>query len=113
MNVLTYSNFELVLEELEADERGGEEGDVGTRHTLPKEAEISVQRTHAIRTSGSLEAALGLLVPLVHPVQGEPVEKRRVLIATAHAYELPLPILVGLLEDRKNGPPGDPIKADP
>ena len=51
--------------------------------------------------------------PLVHPVQGEPVEKRRVLIAAAHAHELPLRILVGLLEDRNNGPPDDPIKADP
>ena len=74
MNVLTYSNFELILEEFEADQGGGEEGDVGIRHTLPKEAEIYVQCAHAIRTSGSPEAALGLFVPLVYPVQGEAVE---------------------------------------
>jgi len=64
----------LVLEEFEADECGGEEGDVGVRHALPKETEISVQCAHAIRTSGSPEAALRLFAPLVYPVQGEAVE---------------------------------------
>ena len=90
----------MVLEELEADECGGEEGDVGICHTLPKEAEISVQSTHAIRTSWSPEAAFGLFVPLVYPIQGETVEQGSVLI-------------VGALEDREDRPPSNPVQANP
>ena len=74
MNVLTYSNFELVLVEFKADQGSGKEGDVGIRDPFPEKAEISVQRSHAVRTSGSPEAALGLFFPLVHLVQGEAVE---------------------------------------
>ena len=89
----------MVLEELEADECGGEEGDVGVRHTLPEETEISVQSAHAIRTSGSPEAAFGLFVPLVYPVQGETVEQGSVPVIGAYLDELAFPVFIGLLED--------------
>jgi len=39
---LTYVSFELVLKELEGNYGGGGEGDVGSGHTLPEEAEIFV-----------------------------------------------------------------------
>ena len=55
----------------------------------------------------------GLLLSLVHPVQGETVEEGGVLSVAAHAYELPFPVLIGLLEDGEDGPPSNPIKAYP
>ena len=103
----------MVLEELEADERGGEEGDVGICHALPKEAEVSVQGTHAIRTSWPPEAALGLFVPLVYPVQGETVEQRRVFVIGTHLDEFALLVFIGLLEDGEDRPPSNPIQAYP
>ena len=99
LNVLTYSNFVLVLEELEADKCGGEEGDVGVCHTLPEKTEISVQSAHAIRTSGSPEAAFGLFVPLVYPIQGETVEQGSVFVIGTHLDEFALAVFIGLLED--------------
>ena len=92
----------MVLEELEADKCGGEEGDVGVCHTLPEKAEISVQSAHAIRTSGSPEAAFGLFVPLVYPIQGETVEQRRVFFVGAYLDKFALPVFIGLLEDGKD-----------
>ena len=103
----------MVLEELEADKRGGEEGDVGVRHTLPKEAKVFVQGTHAVRTSGSPEAAFGLFVPLVYPVQGETVEQGSVLVIGAYLDKLAFPVFIGLLEDGEDGPPSNPIQAYP
>ena len=113
LDVLTYANFELVLVELEADECGGEEGDVGIRHTLPEEAEVSVQSTHAIRTSWPPEAAFGLFVPLVHPVQGETIEQGGILVVGAHLDKLAFPVFIGLLKDREDRPPSNPIQAYP
>ena len=99
----------MVLEELEADECGSEEGDVGVCHTLPEEAEIPVQGTHAIRAPWPPEAAFGLFVPLVYPVQGETVEQGSVLVVGAHLDKLALPVFVGLLEDREDRPPSNPV----
>jgi len=103
----------LVLEELEADECGGEEGDVGICDTLPEEAEISVQSAHAIRTSWSPEAAFGLFFPLVYPIQGETVEQGSVLVVGAHLDELALLVFIGLLEDGEDRPPNNPVQAYP
>ena len=103
----------MVLEEFEADERGGEEGDVSICHALPEEAEVSVQGTHAIRTSWPPEATLGLFVPLVYPIQGETVEQRSVLVIVAHLDEFAFPVFVGLLEDREDRPPSNPVQAYP
>ena len=101
----------MVLEEFEADERGGEEGDVGICHALPEEAEVSVQGTHAIRTSWPPEATLGLFVSLVYPIQGETVEQGSVLVVGAHLDELALLVFIGLLEDGEDRPPSNPIQA--
>ena len=78
---------------------------------LLEAAQVLVELPHLFWLPTLPEAQL--LLPFVHPIQGEPVEKGRVLIVAAYTHELPLPILIGLLEDRKNGPPGDPIEADP
>ena len=101
----------MILEELEADECGGEKGDVGICHTIPEEAEVFVQSAHAIRTSWPPEAAFGLFIPLVYPIQGETVEQRSVLVVGAHLDKLALPIFVGLLEDREDRPPSNPVQA--
>ena len=97
----------MVLEEFEADERGGEEGDVGICHALPEKAEVSVQGTHAIRTSWPPEATL------VYPIQGETIEQRGVLLVGAHLDEFTFPVFVGLLEDREDRPPSNPVQAYP
>jgi len=60
---------------------------------------VFVQLPHVVRTSWSPEVVLGILVPLVHPIQGEAVKQRRFLIVLTHLDEFPLPIFVGLLED--------------
>ena len=112
-SVRTYLKFQLVLKELEGNQGGGQECYVGIRHPLPEETKVSVQSSHAIRTSGPPEAALGLLFPLVHPVQGEAIKKGGVFIVCAHLDELPLPVFVRLLEDGKNGSPSNGIQADP
>ena len=63
--------------------------------------------------SGPPEAALGLFLPLVHLVQGEAIEKGGVLVVRTHLDELPLLVLVRLLEDSKDGPPSNRVQADP
>ena len=95
----------MIFEELEGDERCGEEGDIGVCHALPEEAQILVQSTHAVRTSWPPEASLGVFVSVVYPVQGKPVEHRGILIILAYLDKFALPILVGLLEDREDRPP--------
>ena len=75
VETLTYASLELILEELEGDERSSEESDVGVCHALPEEAQVFVQGTHAVRTSWPPEASLGVFVSLVYPVQGKPVEQ--------------------------------------
>ena len=75
VEALTYASLELIFEELEGDERSGEKGDIGVCHAFPKEAQIPVQSTHAVRTSWPPEASLGLFIPLVYPIQGEAVEQ--------------------------------------
>jgi len=103
----------LILEELEGGERSGEEGDIGICHALPEEAQILVQSTHAVRTFWPPEASLGVFVSLVYLVQGKPVEHRGILVVLAYLNELPLPILIRLLEDRKDRPPNNPVQTHP
>ena len=113
IEALTYASLELIFEELEGDERSGEEGDIGVCHALPEEAQILVQSTHAVRTSWPPEASLGVFVSLVYPVQGKPVEQRGILVVLAYLNELPLPILIRLLEDREDRPPSNPVQTHP
>jgi len=103
----------LVFEELEGDERSGEESDVGVCHALPEEAQIFVQSTHVVRASWPPKASLGVFVSLVHPVQGKAVEQRSILVVLAHLDKFAFPILIRLLEDRKDRPPSNPIQTHP
>ena len=103
----------MVFEELEGNERGGEEGDVSVCHALPEEAQIFVQSSHAVRASWPPKASLGVFVSLVYPVQGKAVEQRGVLVVLAHLDKFAFPILIGLLEDREDRPPSNPVQTHP
>jgi len=103
----------LIFEELEGNERSGEEGDVSICHALPKEAQIFVQNAHAVRASWPPEASFRVFVSLVYPVQEKAVEQRSVLVVLTYLDEFPLSILVGLLEDREDRPPSNPVQTHP
>ena len=100
---------QLAFIELEGNDGDSRQGHAGRGDFLPEAAQVLVELPHIFCLPTLPEAQL--LLPFVHPIQGEPVEKGRVLIVATYTHELPLPILIGLLEDRKNGPPGDPIEA--
>ena len=106
-------SFELALEELEGDYGGGGKGYVGSCYAPPEEAEVSVQLAHVVRTSRPPEALFGVLDPLVHPVQGEAVEQREILVVGAHLHKFSLPISVRLLKDGNDRSPSDPVQANP
>ena len=99
---LTYVHVELALKEFKGDYLSSGKGDVGRSHALPEDTKVFVQLPHVVRASWSPEVVLGILVPFVHPIQGEAVKQRRILIVLAHLDEFPLPIFVGLLEDRED-----------
>ena len=102
---------QLAFIELEGNDGGSRQGQAGRGDFVPEAAQVFVEPPHLFWLPTLPEAQL--LFPFVLPIQGEPVKKGRVLIVAAYTHELPLPILIGLLEDRMNGPPADPIEVDP
>ena len=72
-----------------------------------------VELPHLLWTPSPPEVVLRLLLSLVHPIQGKPVEESGVLVIAADAHELCFPVFVGLLEDGEDGPPSNPVEADP
>ena len=113
VEALTYASLELIFEELEGDERSGEESDVGVCHALPEEAQIFVQGSHVVGAPWPPEASLGFFISLVYPIQGKVVEQRGVLVVWVHLDKFAFPILVGLLEDREDRPPSNPVQTHP
>ena len=91
----------------------GKEGDVSGCHALPEEAQVLVQIAHVIGASWLSEASLGVFISLVYPIQGKVVEQRNVLVILAYLDEFSFPILVRLLEDRKDRPPSNSVQAHP
>lgn len=89
---LTFSEFKL-------DDRGGGQNGVGGGHFFPEAAQVFAKLPHFFWTPSLPKGVLGLLLPLVNPVQGESIEKGRIPIITAHADKLALPVFVGLQED--------------
>jgi len=89
----------LTFIEFKLDDRGGGQNGVGGGHFFPEAAQVFVKVPHFFRTPSLPKGVLGFLLPLVNPVQGEPIEKGRIPIIAAHADKLALPVLVGLLED--------------
>ena len=99
--------------EFKLEDRGSSQNGVGRGHFFPEAAQVLLKLPHFFWTPSLPKGVLGLLLPLVNLVQGESIKKGRVLIIAAHADKLALPVLVGLLEDREDGPPSNPIKAHP
>jgi len=104
-------NVQLAFEKLVGDDGGSGQNHVGGGNSFLETGQVLVELSHFFWPPGLPEARL--LLSLVHPKQGEPVEKGRVLVAAAYTHEFPLPILIRLLEDGENGPPSDPIEANP
>ena len=85
------------------------------------EEAISFQKLHKSLSRSPIFSGLLALLKLsldsfsflVHPIQGESVKEGGILIVAANANELAFPILVGLLEDGEDGPPRNPIEANP
>ena len=61
---------------------------------------------------GLLKLPLDSLFPLFTQYR-ETVEQRSILVIWAHLDELALPVFVGLLEDREDRPPSNPVQAYP
>jgi len=90
---------QLTFNEFKLDDQGGGQNDVGGCQFFPEAAQVLVKLPHFFWTPSLPKGVLGLLLPLVNPVQGESIKKGRILIIAAHADKLALPVLVGLLED--------------
>ena len=103
---LTFSKFEV-------DNGEGGQSDVGGGNLFPEVAQVFVKLPHFFWTPSPPKIILGLVLPLVHPVQEESIKKGRIPIVAAHTDKLALPVFVGLLEDREDGSPNNPIKAHP
>ena len=101
----------MAFEKLVGDDGGSRQNHTGGGDSFPETAQVLVELPHFFWPPGLPEARL--LFSLVHPIQGEPVEEGRVLVAATNTHEFPLPVLIGLLEDGENGPPSDPIEANP
>ena len=90
---------QLAFNEFEVDDGEGGQSDVGGGNFFPEVAQVPVKLPHFLWTPRPPKVVLGLLLPLVHPVQGESIEKGRVPIVATHTDKLALPVFVGLLED--------------
>jgi len=104
---------QLTFVEFVGDDRGCGQGYVGGGNSFPEVAWVFVELPHLFWTSSPPEVVLRLLLSLVHPIQGKFVEEGGVLVISANAHELALPVLVRLLEDGEDGPPSNPVEADP
>ena len=98
-------NIQLAFEKLVGDDH------VGRGNSFPEVAQVLVELPHFFGLPGLPKARLFL--SLVHPVQGKPVEEGGVSVVAANANEFSFPVLVRLLKDRKDRPPGDPVEANP
>ena len=104
-------NIQLAFEKLVADDGGSRQSDVGRGNSFPKVAQVLVELPYLFWLPDFPEARL--LLSLVHPVQGKPVEEGGVSVIAANANEFPLPVLIRLLEDGEDRPPSDPVEANP
>ena len=104
-------NIQLAFEKLVGDDGGSRQSHVGRGNSFPEVAHVLVELPHFFWLPGLPEARLFL--SLVHPVQGKPVEEGGVLVVAANANEFSLPVLIRLLKDGKDRPPGDPVQANP
>ena len=104
-------NVQLAFVKFIGDDGGGGQRYVRGGNSFPEIAQVFVELPHLFRPSSPPEASLFL--SLVHPIQGKSVEKSGVLVITADAHKLPLPVFIGLLKDGEDGPPSNPIEADP
>ena len=102
---------QLAFIELEGDDGGSRQGHVGRSDFLPETAQVLVELPYLFWLPDFPEARL--LLSLVHPVQGKPVEEGGVSVIAANANEFPLPVLIRLLEDGEDRPPSDPVEANP
>jgi len=87
----------LTFIEFKLDDRGGGQNGVGGGqnvvgggHFFPEAAQVFVKLPHFFWTPSLLKGVLGFLLPLVNPVQGEPIEKGKIPIIPAHADKLAL-----------------------
>ena len=109
----TNIEVQLGFVEFEGNYGGGGQGDVGRSNSFPEIAQVFIKIPHLLWTSRPPKVLFRFSFFLVHPIQGESVKEGRILIVAANANELAFPILVGLLEDGKDGPPRNPIEANP
>ena len=107
----TSMDVQLTFVEFIGDDGGGGQSYVGRGNSFLEVAQVFVELPHLFWTPSPPEA--GLLLSLVHPVQGKSVKEGGVLVIAADAHELPFPVFVGLLEDGEDGPPNNPIEANP
>ena len=104
-------NIQLAFVKLVGDDGGSGQSHVGRGNSFPKVAQVLVELPHFFWLPGLPEDRLFL--SLVHPVQGKPVEEGGVSVIAANANEFSLPVLIRLLEDGKDRPPGNPVEANP
>jgi len=104
-------NIQLAFVKLVGDDGGSRQSHVGRGNSFPEVAQVLVELPHLFWLPVLPEARLFL--SLVHLVQGKTVEEGGVSVVAANTNEFSLPILIRLLEDGKDRPPGDPVEANP